>query len=116
MEAVSYVESLCRRFPRVGDLHPEVFAPVIRKYGLSALNAFLEFEEILTPPMTPAGFMECFEEHYIGRYDTPSAFGAEMWNFTDNPDVLPYVDFDRFGRDLVLGGDFLESRGYYFYA
>ena len=53
---------------------------------------------------------------YSGWYPNVGEFGYEiMSNLYDIPEYLePYIDYAKFGKDLIRGGDYWESSGHYF--
>lgn len=62
---------------------------------------------------------ETFEEQYAGQFFSTREFGEEMSDqfglLGDVPDSIAYYfDFESWGRDLLIGGDYWEADTYYF--
>lgn len=60
-----------------------------------------------------------FAEAYQGEYATMADFAEELLDDTGAlapmPESLrPYFDYESYGRDLVLGGDYYHAGGYVF--
>lgn len=61
-----------------------------------------------------------FYERYIGEYATRADFAGDLLENTGELEAIPErlsycVDLDAYGRDLLLGGDVVESGGYWFW-
>lgn len=60
-----------------------------------------------------------FEERYYGEFDSFTELAEEILDSTGELESIPenlryYFDYEAYGRDLKLGGDFSEHNGYYF--
>jgi len=58
------------------------------------------------------------EDCYMGSYDSAADFAAELIESCGDLSSIPehlsyYFDYDKYGRDLLMG-DFFESDGHYF--
>jgi antirestriction protein len=58
------------------------------------------------------------EDDYAGSFDSPEDFACDYFEQTMTLESLPenlryYFDFEKFGRDLLMG-DYFESDGHYF--
>ena len=61
-----------------------------------------------------------FEERYRGEYSSWTTLAEEILDETGELDEIPehlrgYFDYEAYGRDLRLGGDFTEHDGHYFW-
>lgn len=60
---------------------------------------------------------ENFEDRRQGQYSSPKRLAEDLLEdiVNDIPDCLRgYIDYDGYGRDLILGGDFTEHNDWYF--
>ena len=75
-----------------------------------------------------AAYMDCFgewdesnfEERYRGQYDSFTDLAEQLLDETGELEAIPenlrnYFDYEKYGRDLQLGGDFCEHNGHYFW-
>ena len=61
-----------------------------------------------------------FEERYRGQYDSFTDLAEQLLDETGELEAIPkrlryYFDYESYGRDLELGGDFCEHGGHYFW-
>ena len=61
-----------------------------------------------------------FEERYRGEYDSWTDLAEQLLDETGELHEIPehlrnYFDYEAYGRDLRLGGDFCEENGFYFW-
>ena len=61
-----------------------------------------------------------FEERYHGQYDSFTDLAEQLLDETGELEAIPenlryYFDYEKYGRDLQLGGDFCEHNGHYFW-
>lgn len=58
---------------------------------------------------------EC-SDAFAGKYDSVEDFGYDMMSGCyDIPEYLEsYIDYAKYGRDLLLGGDYWSSNEFYF--
>jgi len=83
-------------------------------------NALRVFNEYLHNDYESAEeLLEGFEEHYAGEFNNRAEFAGDLLDNTGQLSELPqfaqvYFDYDAYGRDLILGGDYWEAEGYYF--
>ena len=61
-----------------------------------------------------------FEDKYRGEYDSFTDLAEQLLDETGDLDQIPehlrgYFDYEAYGRDLRLGGDFVEHDGHYFW-
>lgn len=54
-----------------------------------------------------------FEYSYVGFFSTLSDFGYRLSDLNIPENLEPYIDWEKFGRDLLLS-EYYESDGYYF--
>jgi len=64
--------------------------------------------------------IEDFQQRYLGEFRSREDFAADWLEQTDGLAGVPehlqaYIDFDAYGRDLVLGGAVTERDGHWFY-
>ena len=64
--------------------------------------------------------LEAAEECFIGEFDSLTHLAEhlceETGTLSEMPERLrPYFDFEKYGRDLQLGGDVWENEGFYFF-
>ena len=60
-----------------------------------------------------------FEDKYRGEYDSFADLAEQLLDETGELEQIPehlrgYFDYEAYGRDLRLGGDFVEHDGHYF--
>lgn len=60
-----------------------------------------------------------FEQAYAGSYDSRTDFTYELVSMTGllegvSDTISQYFDYESFGRDLFIGGEYWEQDGYYF--
>lgn len=60
-----------------------------------------------------------FDERYSGQYDSFTDLAEQLLDDTGELEAIPenlryYFDYEKYGRDLQLGGDFCEHDGHYF--
>lgn len=60
-----------------------------------------------------------FDERYSGQYDSFTDLAEQLLDDTGELEAIPenlryYFDYEKYGRDLQLGGDFCEHNGHYF--
>lgn len=62
------------------------------------------------------GDFEACMDSYQGEYKNLYEFGAEMMESCyDIPEHLAsYIDYEKFGRDLIMGGDYWTNKKHYF--
>jgi antirestriction protein len=111
--AVHDVEDL----PDLGEYpdlaHVARIAQGIEQHG-EAFRAYLDWAD------DDRATVEDFEQRYIGEYRTRAEF-AEQWledtgGLTDVPEHLQaFIDFDAYGRDMLLGGCVVNMDGHWFY-
>jgi len=83
-------------------------------------NALRVFNEYLHNDYQSAEeLLEGFEEHYEGEYVDRAEFAGQLLDSSGMLAELPqfaqtYFDYESYGRDLILGGDYWEAEGYYF--
>jgi antirestriction protein len=63
--------------------------------------------------------LEAFDECYAGEFSSTREFGEDFLDqfglLSDLPEIVTrYFDYEAYGRDLLIGGDYWESNGYYF--
>ena len=61
-----------------------------------------------------------FEERYRGQYDSFTGLAEQLLDETGELEAIPenlryYFDYEKYGRDLQLGGEFCEYDGHYFW-
>lgn len=61
-----------------------------------------------------------FDERYRGQYDSFTELAEQLLDETGDLEAIPenlryYFDYEKYGRDLQLGGDFCEQDGHYFW-
>ena len=61
-----------------------------------------------------------FDERYRGQYDSFTELAEQLLDETGELEAIPenlryYFDYEAYGRDLQLGGDFCEQDGHYFW-
>jgi antirestriction protein len=64
--------------------------------------------------------VEAAEDCYIGEFNSLTHLAEHLCEETgmlsEMPERLqPYFDFEKYGRDLQLGGDVWENEGFYFF-
>ena len=60
-----------------------------------------------------------FEDSYAGSYDSRLEFTCELVSMTGllegvSDTISQYFDYESFGRDLFIGGEYWEQDGFYF--
>lgn len=60
-----------------------------------------------------------FQDSYQGAYDSFTALAEDILDSSGTLDSIPqdlrhYFDYEKYGQDLQLGGDYCESNGHYF--
>jgi len=63
---------------------------------------------------------ESFRDKYFGEFPTDGDMAEELLTESGVLHQIPenlrgYFDFDRCGRDMILGGDLIEQNGHYFW-
>ena len=61
-----------------------------------------------------------FDERYRGQYDSFTELAEQLLDETGELEAIPenlryYFDYEKYGRDLQLGGEFCEHDGHYFW-
>ena len=61
-----------------------------------------------------------FDERYRGEYDSFTELAEQLLDETGDLEAIPenlryYFDYEKYGRDLQLGGEFCEHDGHYFW-
>ena len=61
-----------------------------------------------------------FDDRYRGQYDSFTDLAEQLLEETGELEAIPenlryYFDYEAYGRDLRLGGDFCEHNGHYFW-
>ena len=64
--------------------------------------------------------LEAAEDCYIGEFDSLTHLAERLCDDLGILDQMPenlrfYFDFEKYGRDLQLGGDVWENDGFYFW-
>lgn len=96
-------------------LNPEVFtlAEAYDEYGQERVNAYLYLFDTWDS--------EGFEETYRGEYESWEALAEDLLAESGDLELIPehlryYFDYEKYARDLRIGGDFVEHDGYYFWG
>jgi antirestriction protein len=89
-----------------------VLEKMYQQYGKDAVQAFIALFDRWNKGN--------FEDRYLGYHDSVQDFAEEWLDDTGALNEIPekfrpYIDFERYGRDMILGGDILEHEGYYFW-
>lgn len=84
-------------------------------------TAFFIYLEMMSYGITEgwADHYSEFEENYVGQFYSYKELAEYVLDGTglvpDDGSILSrYFDYDYFGRDLILGGDYWEQDNYYF--
>ena len=100
-------ESLWMMFENMNELEDEEIEP------------FFVFLENRGGSRPMSSDIDDFREAYQGPYDSEADFAEDLMKSTGELDELPerfryYFDFERYGRDLFIGGNYWMTDGYVF--
>lgn len=100
----------------VGDLGQHPSAKLLDEY-LEAIHEGLDLDA-LEKYVDAGGYPSDFRDRYVGTFDSPADFGVALLEVSSALDQVPlhlrpYVDFEAYGRDALMG-DYFETCGFYF--
>ena len=105
------------RLPDMGEF-PDIDRVAMIAQGIEDHGeAFRAYVEMVGPDWVS---VEAFQDRYIGEYQTQAEF-AEQWleavgDLASVPEHLQaFIDFDAYGRDMILGGSITCEGRHWFY-
>jgi len=102
----------------------EIETPLWEGADVANPEAFIEWLKYSSETLTEDNFDELhekFEDEFAGQFFSVREFGEELADqfcILTNVDesIAYYFDYESWGRDLIIGGDYWESNTYYFRA
>lgn len=87
-----------------------------KHFPWEAFSAWIYNNQISEP--TKKDFQEA-EENYYGSFRNATELAEQICDECGTLDPIPeslryYFDYEAYGRDLLMGGDFWQENGFYF--